>query len=199
MSLLCIPSRIKSLRYIYIYNPCLLLSYFLQWNESGRSGKKSKHKILQLLFSPFSSHICFAALSYHFPLDLFELSWCKNEKERKIYESSTFRFNTTKTNIFRVKRERILCQSFGLLIRSVEPTSQVFFLCWDFALVCFGFKLHLSNVPRWRQSIIPQKFRWERQKRRHSWDPSHHSFSSKKKKKKKTKSASVWHACSMSC
>lgn len=180
---------------MYIYNPRLLLSYFLQWNESGGSGRKSKHKILQLLSSPFSSHICFAALSYHFPLDLFELSWCKNEKERKIYESSTFRFNTTKTSILWVKKERILCQSFGLLIRSGEPTSQDFFLYWDFAL--FWFQASPFQCPE--MEIINNSPKipvgtTEEETLLRSFSPLIFV-----KNRKKTKSASVWHACSMSC
>ncbi len=73
MSLLSIPSRIKSLR--YIHNLTFSFPTFSNEMKVGEVGRKSKEKMLELLFSPFSSHIFFwGVLSYHFPLDLFELS-----------------------------------------------------------------------------------------------------------------------------
>ncbi len=164
MSLFIIPSKIKSLRYIYIYIT-LAFSFPTFSNEMkvGGNGKKSKLKILELLFSPFSSHICLGVLSYHFPLDLFELSQCKNGKERKIYvSSSTFRFNTTKENILRVKKAPY-CVSIIWLAYSKWRTPLVKFVFYVGTLLCFVLvsKFHLFHVSRWRISIIPQKFRWE--------------------------------------
>lgn len=67
-----------------------------------------------------------------------------------------------------VSQKRAYLVSIIWLAYSKWRTPLVEFLCyvWDFALLCFGFKFHLFNVPRWRISIIPQKFRWQRHKRR---------------------------------
>lgn len=98
--------------------------------------------------------------------------------------SSTFRFNTTKENILRVKKAPY-CVSIIWLAYSKWRTPLVKFVFYVGTLLCFVLvsKFHLFHVSRWRISIIPQKFRWEWQKRRHSLDPSYHPLSSKKFKK----------------
>lgn len=74
-----------------------------------------------------------------------------------------------------IRQKQVYCESkksvscvnhLACLFEVENPLVKIFFYIGT--LLCFGFELHLSNVPRWRLSIIPQKFRWEQQKRRHS-------------------------------